>query len=71
MDDYRAIDRTVDVELDRVGPQLDCAQECGDRVLGERLVRTPVGNLLGQPSAVTRTQAFLEVITLGTMSAKL
>jgi hypothetical protein len=40
--DNRAVSSGVDIELDSVGAELDRAKKGGDRVLGQRVVRTPV-----------------------------
>jgi hypothetical protein len=37
----------MNVELDAIGSEVDRADEPGDRVLGMRLVRAPVGDSLG------------------------
>ena len=70
VDDDGAVAGCVDVELDCLGPQLDGAEKCRDRILWQELVRPPVGDLFRQAWA-WRGQAFPRVVALGTMSAKL
>ena len=61
----------VDVELYGVGTQLDGALKCGDRVLRMGLMRASMGDQLGGIAAWTCGQAFLSVVALCSMSAKL
>jgi hypothetical protein len=61
----------VHVQLYSIGPELDGALERGERVLGMRLVGPPVSNPLGRVVASTCGQAFLPVVALCSMSAKL
>ena len=65
------IARRVYVELNAIRSELDGALKCGDRVLGMRLVRPSMGDLLGRIAASTCGQAFLSVVALCSMSAKL
>ena len=71
MDNYRTVLCAVDVQLDRVSAQVDRAKERRNRVLGKRLVCSPVRDPLWRMLPARRRQAFLGVVTLGTMSAKL
>ena len=71
VDDDRTVFCAVDVQLDRVGAQVDRPKEGRNRVLGKRLVCTPVRDPLRHTVLASRRQAFLGVVTLGTMSAKL
>jgi len=61
----------VHVELYAVGPELDGALKRRDRVLGMCLVRPPVGDSLWRTTASACSQAFLLVVALCRMSAKL
>jgi hypothetical protein len=61
----------VHVELDAIRPELDRALEGGDRILGMSLVCPAVGDTLGRIAALTSGQAFLSVVALYAMSAKL
>jgi hypothetical protein len=69
--DYYPIASTVNVELNSVGTELDGAGERGQRVLRMGLVRTSVGDPFGGIAAATCGQAFLPVVALCSMSAKL
>jgi hypothetical protein len=71
VDDDNSVVRRVHIELDGVGAELDGALEGGERVLGMRLVRSPVGYPFGRVSAPAKGQAFLGVVGLCWMSAKL
>ncbi|HMI55346.1 MAG TPA: hypothetical protein VK494_04080 [Gemmatimonadaceae bacterium] len=70
MHDNASVDRAVYVELDRVRAELDGAQERGNRVLRQRLMGAAVRDFFRRPGAA-RGQAFLRMLTLPTMSAKL
>ena len=61
----------VHVELNAIRSELDGALKCGDRILGMRLVCSPVRDPLGRIAARTCGQAFLSVVALCSMSAKL
>jgi hypothetical protein len=61
----------VDVELDAVRTQLDGPLECRERILGMRLVRAAVGDSFGRIATWAYGQAFLGVVALCWMSAKL
>jgi hypothetical protein len=61
----------MDVELDRLGTQLQGAEESGNGVLGQGLMRPPMRDLFGQGSPTWGVQVFSRVVALGTMSAKL
>ena len=61
----------VHIELDAVGPELDGSDKSGDRVLRVGLVRAPVGDSLRRIAASAYGQAFLSVVALCWMSAKL
>jgi len=61
----------VDVELYGVGTQLDGTLKCGDRILRMGLMRASMGDQLGGIAAWTCGQAFLSVVALWSMSAKL
>ena len=61
----------VDVELDAVRSQLNGPLECGERILGMRLVRAAMGNSFGWIAAWACGQAFLGVVAFCWMSAKL
>jgi hypothetical protein len=61
----------VHVELDAIGSELDGALERRDRILGVGLVRPTVGDALGRIAALSCGQAFLSVVALYSMSAKL
>ncbi len=69
--DDNSVDRSVHIELDSVGTELDGALEGGERVFGMRLVCPPVGYPLGRVPAPMLGQAFLAVVGLCWMSAKL
>jgi hypothetical protein len=71
VNDNNAVVGGVDVELDRLGAQLDGAQESRDGVLGQGLMRPPMRDLLGRASPRWGVQVFSRVVALGTMSAKL
>jgi len=71
VNDYDPVDSRVDVELDAIGAQFNGALEGRNRILRMGLVRSPVGDALGGIAASTRGQAFLSVVALGSMSAKL
>jgi len=60
----------MNIQLDSVGPELDGPLERGNRVLGMSLVRPAVGDALGRIAA-SCGQAFLSVVALCAMSAKL
>ena len=61
----------VHIELDAIGSQLDRSDERGDGVLGVGLVSAPVRDSLGAIAASAYGQAFLSVVALCWMSAKL
>jgi hypothetical protein len=63
--------RRVHVQLDAVGSELDGALERWNGVLGMSLVRPTVGDALGRIAASACGQAFLSVVALYSMSAKL
>jgi hypothetical protein len=69
--DYYAIAGRVHVELDSVGTELDGAGKRGQRVLRMGLVGASVGDAFGGIAAATCGQAFLPVVALCSMSAKL
>ena len=71
VNDDSAVAGAVDVQLDRLSTELDSAQKRRDRVLGQGLMRSPVGDLFRRGAPPRCVQAFLRVVTLGTMSAKL
>ena len=71
MNDYNSVAGGVDVELDRFGPQLQGAQESGNGVLGQGLMRPSMRDLFGQGSPSWGVQVFSRVVALATMSAKL
>lgn len=62
-DDNTVVGR-VHVELDGIGSQLNGSLEGGERVLGMRLVRSPVGDSLRRIPVSTWGQAFLAVVAL-------
>ena len=68
--DHDPVARGVDIELDRVRSQVDRSEECGNRVLRQRLVGTTVRYLFGLHTLHSGGEGFLEVVALGTMSAK-
>ncbi|HET6761762.1 MAG TPA: hypothetical protein VFH13_06655 [Gemmatimonadaceae bacterium] len=59
------------VELDAICPELDGALERRDRILRVGLMRPTVGDALGWIAALSCGQAFLAVVALYSMSAKL
>ena len=61
----------VHVELNAIRSELDGALKCGDRILGVSLVGSPVRDPLGRIAVRTCDQAFLSVVALCSMSAKL
>ena len=61
----------VHVQLDCVGSQVDRAKKGRNRILGKRLVCPPVRDPLRRLVPARRGQAFLGVVALDTMSAKL
>jgi hypothetical protein len=61
----------VYIELYPVRTQLDGTLERGQRVLGMGLVRPPVSDPLGRVVVSAWGQAFLTVVALCSMSAKL
>jgi hypothetical protein len=71
VNDDNTVMRGVDIQLYAIGPELECACECGERVLGMSVVRSPVSDPLGWVVASTCRQAFLSVVALCSMSAKL
>jgi hypothetical protein len=71
MDDDNAITGGVDIQLDCIGAELDRPKKCGNRVLGEGLMRTAVGDLFRDTSRLVRNQRVLRGVVLVTMSAKL
>jgi len=71
VNDESTVAGPVDIQLDCLGTQLDGAQECRDRVLGQRLMGSPVRDFFGRRAPPRCVQAFLRVVALGTMSAKL
>ena len=64
VNDDNPVPRRVHIQLYAIGSQLDGALECGERVLGMGLVRTPVGDPLGGVVASTCGQVFLQVVAL-------
>lgn len=71
MNDDNSVVRGVDIQLYAIGAELDRPCECSDRVLGMSLVRSPVSDPLGRVVASRCRQAFLSVVALCSMSAKL
>ncbi len=71
VNDDNFVVRGVDIQLYAIGAELDRACECGERVLGMSLVRSPVSDPLRWVVASTYGQAFLSVVALCSMSAKL
>jgi hypothetical protein len=71
VNDDDAVQRRVHIELYPVRAQLDGALKCGKGVLGMCLVRPPVSDPLGRVVASTCRQAFLRVVALCSMNAKL
>jgi hypothetical protein len=71
MNDHNAVSSRVHVELYTVGSELDGALKRGDRVLRMRLVGPPMGDAFGRFMWATCGQAFLPVVALSSMSAKL
>jgi hypothetical protein len=71
VDDDGSVFGGVDVELDRIRAQLDGANESRNRILGQRLMSTTVGDSFGRVAPAWCVQAFPRVVVLGTMSAKL
>jgi hypothetical protein len=71
MNHDQSVASCVHVELNCVGSELDGALERCDRILRMSLVRAPVGDPLRRITASTCGQAFLSVVALGSMSAKL
>ena len=69
--DDDAVQRCVHIELYPARAQLDGALECGKGVLWMGLVRAPVSDPLGRVVASTCRQAFLRVVALCSMNAKL
>jgi len=69
-DDF-SVSSGVHVELDCVGAKLYRPHEGRDRILGERLVGSAVGDLLRRLSLAGRAQLFPRMVALDTMSAKL
>jgi hypothetical protein len=61
----------VHIQLYSIGPELDRALERGNGVLWMGLVRPPVRDPLGRVVASACAQAFLPVLALCSMSAKL
>jgi hypothetical protein len=61
----------VHVQLNALGSELDRTLERSQRVLGMSLVRPPVSDPLGRVVASACGQAFLTVVALCSMSAKL
>jgi hypothetical protein len=61
----------VHVQLYSIGAKRDCTLERSKRVLGMSLVRPPMSDTLGRVVASTCGQAFLPVVALCSMSAKL
>lgn len=71
VNDNNSVVGGVDVELDRLGTQLQGAQKSGNGVLGQGLMRSSMRDLFGQGSPSWGVQVFSRVVALGTMSAKL
>ena len=71
VNDHNAVSSRMDVELYPVGAKLDRALKRGDRVLRMCLVGPPVGDAFGRFVWATCGQAFLRVVALSSMSAKL
>ena len=71
VNDDNSVAGGVDVELNSIGPQLDGALERGEGVLGMSLVSPPVSDPLGRVASSSCGQAFLGVVVLYSMSAKL
>ncbi len=71
VNDDNSVVRGVDIQLYAIGAELDRPCECSDRVLGMSLVRAPVSDSLRGVVAFTDGQAFLSVVALCSMSAKL
>jgi len=65
------VQRRVHIELYPVRAQPDGTLECRKRVLWMGLVRAPVSDPLGRVAASTCRQAFLRVVALCSMNAKL
>jgi hypothetical protein len=71
VNDDDPVQRRVYIELYPVCAQLDGTLERGQGVLGMGLVRPPVSDPRGRVVASTCGQAFLRVVALCSMSAKL
>jgi len=71
VNDDNPVQRCVHVQLYPIGPKLDGPLERGNGVLWVSLVRPPVRDPLGRAVASTCVQAFLPVVALCSMSAKL
>jgi hypothetical protein len=71
VNDDDAVQRRVHIELYTVRAQLDGTLECGKGILWMGLVRAPVSDPLGRVVASTCRQAFLRVVALCSMNAKL
>ena len=71
VNDDSTVAGAMDIQLDRLRSQLNRAQECRDGVLGQGLMRSPVGDFFRRSAPTRCVQAFLRVVALGTMSAKL
>ena len=71
VNDYDPVQRRVYIELYPVCTQLDGTLERCEGVFGMRLVRPSVSDPLGRVVASTCGQAFLRVVPLCSMSAKL
>jgi len=65
MDHQRAIECSVYVELDGICPELYRPQKGGDRILGQRLMCSAVGDFLGDVSAHW-PQLAIGIVALGT-----
>ena len=71
MNHHNAVSGRVHVELYAVGSELDGALKRGYRILRMRLVGPPMGDAFGRFVWATCGQAFLPVVALSSMSAKL
>lgn len=71
MNDDNPVASRMDVELYAISSERDGALKRGKRVLGMSLVRAPVGDPLGRIAVSTCGQAFLPVVALYSMIAKL
>ena len=66
-----SVARRVDVEFDAIRSQLDSPGERSNRILRMGLVCASVGDSLRRIASSAYVQAFLSVVALSSMSAKL